>query len=407
MIESKLAKNATHAGGKGEILHDWYPYLEGFSSEFVYFILDKYFNKPSILLEPYAGVGTTPISLWRANIECDYCEVNPFLKELIDYKRDFLSDKKITLKILNEFKLKISKINTYKEDVSLKDAYFNMFNKSMYFDDSNFSKLLRLHSLCGEFDPYFCRFFKLIVSSVILKSSLLKRSGDIRFKTKKELNKGIPNVIDLINDKIALIISDLNQIKNGPSITKKGKLITSNAKDLKKIKLLAKYDGVITSPPYLNGTNYIRNTKLELWFMGFIGDKGLSLRTYRDLVVTSAINDVSKTINSTIPPSAIKCVNQIKESSYDLRIHKMVGEYFSQMKLCFEGFQLLCKKNAPICIDIGDSLYNNIHVPTDEILIDIMKELGINLEENLYLRKRYSNNGTELSQRLLVFRNSK
>ena len=40
MIESKLAKNATHAGGKGEILHDWYPYLEGFSSEFVYFILD-------------------------------------------------------------------------------------------------------------------------------------------------------------------------------------------------------------------------------------------------------------------------------------------------------------------------------------------------------------------------------
>ena len=85
----------------------------------------------------------------------------------------------------------------------------------------------------------------------------------------------------------------------------------------------------------------------------------------------------------------------------------MVGEYFSQMKLCFEGFQLLCKKDAPICIDIGDSLYNNIHVPTDEILIDIMKELGINLEENLYLRKRYSNNGTELSQRLLVFRNSK
>ena len=75
----------------------------------------------------------------------------------------------------------------------------------------------------------------------------------------------IYNGIDLINDKIALIISDLNQIKNDPSIVKKGKLITSNAKDLKKIKLLAKYDGVITSPPYLNGTNYIRNTKLDLW----------------------------------------------------------------------------------------------------------------------------------------------
>ena len=76
MIQNTLAKNATHAGGKGEILHDWYPYLEGFSSEFVYFILEKYFKKPSLLLEPYAGVGTTPISLWRANIDCDYCLPN-------------------------------------------------------------------------------------------------------------------------------------------------------------------------------------------------------------------------------------------------------------------------------------------------------------------------------------------
>jgi len=25
-------------------------------------------------------------------------------------------------------------------------------------------------------------------------------------------------------------------------------------------------DAVITSPPYLNGTNYLRNTKIELWF---------------------------------------------------------------------------------------------------------------------------------------------
>ena len=27
--------SATHTGGKGEVFHDWYPYLEGFSSSFV------------------------------------------------------------------------------------------------------------------------------------------------------------------------------------------------------------------------------------------------------------------------------------------------------------------------------------------------------------------------------------
>jgi len=30
------------------------------------------------------------------------------------------------------------------------------------------------------------------------------------------------------------------------------------------------FDLILTSPPYLNGTNYFRNTKLELWITGFL-----------------------------------------------------------------------------------------------------------------------------------------
>ncbi|MDF5949241.1 hypothetical protein P4129_27265 [Pseudomonas aeruginosa] len=41
-LETLAAAQVTHQGGKGEPFHDWYPYLEGFSSEFVKFVLAKY-----------------------------------------------------------------------------------------------------------------------------------------------------------------------------------------------------------------------------------------------------------------------------------------------------------------------------------------------------------------------------
>ena len=52
-IENYKGKSATHSGGRGELFHDWLPYLEGFSSEFVIDIISQRFNKPkSIFPEP-------------------------------------------------------------------------------------------------------------------------------------------------------------------------------------------------------------------------------------------------------------------------------------------------------------------------------------------------------------------
>ena len=45
-------KHTTHSGGKGEYLHDWYPYLEGFSSSFVNEILKMYSPNAMRVLEP-------------------------------------------------------------------------------------------------------------------------------------------------------------------------------------------------------------------------------------------------------------------------------------------------------------------------------------------------------------------
>ena len=92
--------NATHVGGKGELFHDWYPYLEGYSSAFVESVKNKYLSKAKCILEPFAGVGTTPIKLAQQNVVCYYCEVNPVLLHLIKAKSEILNLTDIKKKFL-------------------------------------------------------------------------------------------------------------------------------------------------------------------------------------------------------------------------------------------------------------------------------------------------------------------
>ena len=74
-------------------------------------------------------------------------------------------------------------------------------------------------------------------------------------------------------------------------------MILANAKNIDLANDL-EIDAVITSPPYLNGTNYFRNTKLELWFLRYIQFEN-DLRFFRDQALTSGINDVKKILRAT------------------------------------------------------------------------------------------------------------
>ena len=83
----------------------------------------------------------------------------------------------------------------------------------------------------------------------------------------------------------------------------------------------------------------------------------------------------------------------------------MVAGYFYDMSIVLEGLAKNTKENSHICIDIGDSIYFDVHVPTHEILVEIAKDHNLTLVDNILLRKRTSHNGGALSQVLLIFEN--
>jgi len=285
--------SATHTGGKGEVFHDWYPYLEGFSSSFVSSVFEKYLSNAKKILDPFSGIGTTPIYLTINGIKSYYCEVNPVLQHLVISKSQVLNlDRIEKIKLINKIekiKKNLKNLNLENKDIELDKNYKFLFNKSIFFESSNYLLTLKLKSFSRKInDKLLKSLFDIAVYSSLLSASLLKRAGDVRFKTKKDLkNKKIPSILKLVTEKLDLIQRDLERI-NKPKVTPK--LICINSKDLINIKS-EKLDGVITSPPYLNGTNYFRNTKLELWYMEHINEK-ISLRDFRNETITAGINDV-------------------------------------------------------------------------------------------------------------------
>ena len=56
-----------------------------------------------------------------------------------------------------------------------------------------------------------------------------------------------------------------------------------------------------------------------------------------------------------------------------------------------------------MCIDIGDSIYAGVHVPTDDLLVEVAESLGLSTIERVHLRKRTSKGGQAVRQQLLVF----
>ncbi|MDC7707264.1 DNA methyltransferase [Vogesella indigofera] len=407
-LETLAAAQVTHQGGKGEPFHDWYPYLEGFSSEFVKFVLAKYMPNAKKVIEPFAGTGTTPVALAAFGIDCGYCEVNPAMRLVVEAKMALGSAamtrrKKIASRLQSISENLPTLVKAALPDKALQDDYKVNFEGSKFFSDAGMEAVLSLRTVNDEVakeDKLIGQLFTIAVIAKLVICSMLKRSGDVRYKTEKELQKGIPDLVGEVSDHLLLISRDC--LAADHLIASVG-LITANARDLVKMESIGA-DGVITSPPYLNGTNYFRNTKLELWYGRFLSN-GITLRSYRDAAITSGINDVGVAQGRNIVHKSVRTlVDKLSENAYDKRIPRMVAGYFEDMRLVLQGLMNSCKPGAPICIDIGDSRYGGVHVPTHEILEALGVDIGLEHIETLHLRNRISKDRSVLSQSLIVFR---
>ena len=387
-------KGGTFSLNKTEPIHRWYSYVEGYSSCLIAEELKTLLAlKPNIetIYDPFCGTGTTALVASTYGINSFYSESNPFMQTVIETKINEVQKlDDVASALLIEY---LALINDIKIE---KYASWNGFEK--FFGERQLSELLTIKNLISQEDNESVkRILALALSAIVVKVSKMTRRGDLRYATEKEYRE--ENVLECFADKLNEMIFD---IQHHRTIVKCG--TTKVSDDARDNDYVDTFDCVITSPPYLNGTNYIRNTKLELKLNDFITSEN-DLPGFHSKGIVAGINNVSKrTAIDTISPVVEPYLEQLQPVAYDERIPKMVAGYFRDMDMVIQKLSRSIKSGGLFTMDIGDSQFAGVHIPTHLILSDICAQHGFALYDEEILRERRSKNGMVLTQRLLRYR---
>jgi hypothetical protein len=379
----------------GEHVHRWAPYIQGFSSTFVQSILNQYKDdyKSPVILDPFAGCGTVLTQSKLNGYKSIGTELNPLLQ--------FIAD---------------TKVNSWDVDPEMLMQAFSSIPRNLRMPAPNFLKsknqfskdvLRNLELLKGGIDsipaktPKQLKIKNLILlafSAILIDCSNLKRTPCLGYWKGKKVAGNAPWI--LLEQKIKDICSDLAILQKDfkETLGIESNVILANAMQYKHEH---KFDLIITSPPYMNGLDYVMNYKIEMGWLGFT-NKSKDAKTIKDsLVVCDNVSKGliktftqtnSKYSNNWIEEIRTNIVENIKRRGAYRRsdMPHIVHKYFDDMHKVMKRVTKSLKQNGRFILVVGDSLIADVYVPTDLILAKIGSELGLSIEKIERARNRHS-----------------
>jgi DNA modification methylase len=399
--------SVTFKNNKKRGIYNWYPYIEGFSYDFVETILDYVVKKPNFIYDPFAGTGTTVIVASQRNVRSGFSEINPFMRFIIETKINAISNFKSIIKSdIERVHWFLGDLKTNKSTLcELNESHRQLVHEGFFREDILMQMAYLKDGIHNsDVNQITKNILILALSALIVKESNMIRRADLRYKRDKEFEDIDDDVVGLFVSKSKSIFSDLEFYENLKVAG--AELVSNDAKEIDN-RYSSVFDLVVTSPPYVNGTNYFRNTKLELRLLDFIQNED-DLKNLRTLAITSGINNVSSRRKLGERLKYVEpIVKELGSDNYDSRIPMLVELYFSDMKTVFTNVHRVMRDDADLFIDIGDSKFKNVHVPTDIIYEKIAEDVGFELIEKRKVRTRFSKDGTPLGQWLLHLKKHK
>lgn len=390
-------------------IHRWYPFVEGYSKEFIESIVNEQTQKVDLCLEPFSGSGTTALELSTKGINCISFEVNPFMFTLSKAKLKVSLYKQRTIKshILKMKKYIVSldddKINPYSRFSTLIEG---KEKKKWNIDREVFIAIEKIKSAIDNLSTtLYKEIYIVCLANILLEYSNLYRNGKcLSYKKGWKDNlysqeQVITSFFNFINN---VIIEDLKKLEtnnfsnhNLLFLGDARKLIFDNVDD-------NSIDLIITSPPYLNSRDYTDSYMLELKALNFLTNyneiKNLREQTIRSHVQLKIRN--LKGIQSSILKATITKIESLSGNStvWNTEIPNMIIAYFEDMETIFNGMYQKLKKGRRTYFNVSNSAYFGVLINTLEICSEIAENIGFEVVE---IRKaRYLNPSPQQKEKI-------
>jgi hypothetical protein len=360
-------------------IHRWYYYKEGFSAVLVENLLNCLeASKKFVVLDPFCGVGTTPLVCMYRGIPSFGLEINPFSNFLAKTKT-----RKYEKQEIQEFQRHIRNIVSVNQKPRLSPPNMKIIDK--LFDPYIMEELLMYKEYILNLPGSRVKDLLLLGWLAILEdlSNYRKAGNGLKLKTPAKNKTLLDRYLQrpaVIRGKLLaqykIMLEDLEKSTANPEVLEPEIFAPSvSALDIEKVIPSDSISLSVFSPTYANCFDYAEIYKVELWMGDFVKTYD-DLRIIRKRSIRSHLN--TKLEDSVFSNDALELiVSRISgEKLWDKRIPLMLQGYFEDMANVFKAHSKILKEKGKMVVVVGNSAYAGVVVPTDLLLCEIAESLG-------------------------------
>ena len=380
---------------KTQPIHRWVPWIAGFSKDFVSDSIKRHIDGNGIILDPFAGVGTTLVESHITGNDSIGFEINPYAYFACKTKINSLQiDEAIFNNEINKFSLFYQcKLNSKYRPFSKAPDGFK--TRVEFYSPKVLNKVLIFMDFIHTIDDQnISELFKLAFTSTMVKYS--NYSYEPSLATRKKSGKSDIedyDVQEVTIQKLREFSRDISWIKKTVSSQKvpTSQIINDSFFNYKDHISKKSIDLIITSPPYLNNYHYNRNTRPQIYWLGFAqtpndmkpleeSNFGNFWQTVRDREELDIIFDVPE-IDLIDKLDQLKKINPGKKTYGGSGWANYAISYFNDCYRFSKGIEFSLKNGSTALVVIGNSILQGVTIPTDEYFAKIAESVGLEIIE--------------------------
>jgi DNA modification methylase len=372
-------------------IHRWWPYVQGYSAEFVAGVLTVAdLPRGATVLDPFAGSGTTLVEARRAGTHAEGTEL--------------LAPAVLAARVKTHFELSPAALARAADRVVQRARRRGpgplpfLRETPRQFVTEALRDLTRLRdALPPEGDPL-SDALRLAFGRILIPSSRLHRSPCLGYGRRRSNGLVVPPferflsaVRDMTTDLVSLVPE---RSQWGPPAEVALRDARAGGWPDRSVDL------AITSPPYVNGMDYVMNYKVDLAWLGYA-------RSYEDLASvrkaqvacdnlprreTAPYLDASGVADPWLGEILARIRENLERKGTYRRddMHAVVHRYFADLRPVLDGVFRAIVPGGRFVVVVGDSLLAGVYVPGDLLLARLAAIRGFRIASVEVARRRRS-----------------
>ena len=377
-------------------VHRWVPWIAGFSRQFVQDALARHLPRPErgVVLDPFAGVGTTLIEADLAGHDAVGFEINPYAV--------FAARAKLGAHRLEPAWLRtaVAKFVAFMEESertgrapkASPPAAFR--TRAPFYSPAVERKVLLFFDFVATQEAPIGTLFNLAFAATMVGYSNYSYEPSLGRKA----SVGRPEVEDddvagAIADKLRQMADDAAWYRDTRANPERndGRVLERSFFEGYSTLDEGGADLLVTSPPYLNNYHYNRNTRPHLYWLGFCGAprdlkhlEELNFGTYWQNARDEAHIDLDPSI---VNAEIREAIDAVRQRNPEKGVYggngwaNYAARYFNDCARFVDGAAWCLRPGATALVVIGNSILQGVPIPTDRFLASIAKSRGFQVAD--------------------------